>query len=134
VLVEGTLRQAVGPAGSPPTTSVVSIQGVPGGTAIPVAQTSAAAGPTTGTPSNATVTTGLQTTLAANAARRGASFWSESTSTVYLALFTPATTSSYTVQLSPANPYYELPQPVYTGIITHIGSAAQGNLRITEMT
>lgn len=36
---EGNIRQSVGPAGSPPTGSVISVQGVAGGTAFPTAPT-----------------------------------------------------------------------------------------------
>lgn len=72
------------------------------------------------------------TLLASNASRRGAMFFNESTAVLYLKLGATATTSDYTVQLGP-NEYYEVPVPVYTGRIDGIWSAANGNVRITEL-
>lgn len=69
--------------------------------------------------------------LAANSQRTRATVYNDGAATVYLSLGPTATTSSHTVQLSPNN-YYEVPQG-YNGIITHVGSSATGNLRITEI-
>jgi len=71
--------------------------------------------------------------LASNTSRLGATFYNDSTTTLYLKLGTTASTTSYTVQLPP-NGYYELPMPVYTGAIDGIWSAdASGAVRITEL-
>lgn len=74
------------------------------------------------------------TLLASNSARLGATFFNESTSTLYLKCGATASVSSYTVQIGP-NGYWELPQPAYTGVIDGIWSAdASGAVRITEFT
>ena len=72
--------------------------------------------------------------LASNASRKGAIFYNDSTAILYLAYGSgAATTSSYSVQV-PAQGYFELPpQPIYTGAIRGIWSAANGNVRITEL-
>lgn len=74
------------------------------------------------------------TLLAANTDRRGATVFNDSASAIlYLKLGATASTTSYTVQIPPNN-YYELPSPVYTGVIDGIWSAAVGNARVTELT
>lgn len=71
--------------------------------------------------------------LASTAGRKGASFFNDSTVTAYLKLGTTASTTSFTVRMSP-NSFYELPQPVYTGRIDAIwASNASGSMRITEL-
>ena len=73
------------------------------------------------------------TLLALNANRKGAYFYNDSTAILYIALAATAATTAYTVQL-PANGYYEMPEkPIYTGAITSISSAANGNVRVTEL-
>ncbi len=71
--------------------------------------------------------------LASNSSRKNATFFNESTTTLYLKLGATASFTSYTVQLSP-NSYYELPNgAVYTGAIDGIWSSANGSARITEL-
>lgn len=70
--------------------------------------------------------------LAANADRAGATFYNESTSVLYLAYGATASATAYTVAI-PASGYYELPAPAYTGAISGIWVAANGNARITEV-
>jgi hypothetical protein len=71
--------------------------------------------------------------LASNANRKGAYFFNDSTATLYLAFAGSASTSTYTVQIV-SNGFYEMPNPsVYTGAIFGIWSAANGNVRITEL-
>lgn len=74
----------------------------------------------------------VQTILAANDARVGATVYNESTAVLYLALFAGATLTAYTVQV-PANSYREIPFG-YTGIITGLWFAANGSARVTELT
>ena len=71
--------------------------------------------------------------LMSNSSRKGATFYNDSTATLYLKLGTTASTSSYTVQLTPQS-YYELPYPVYTGRIDGIWSSATGSALVTELT
>jgi hypothetical protein len=73
--------------------------------------------------------------LASNASRKNATFYNDSTAILYLKLNSGvASTTSYSVQIQPGG-YYELPNgSVYTGAITGIWSAANGAVRITELT
>ena len=90
--------------------------------------------PTTGTHSNVNDTASSTTILASNAARLGATFFNDSTTTLYLKCGATASTTSFTTQLAPGG-YYELPQPAYTGIVDGIWSAdASGAVRVTEFT
>lgn len=71
--------------------------------------------------------------LALNTSRKGAYFFNDGTSIMYLAFNATASTTSYTVQV-PANGFFEMPTfPVYTGQINAVWPAANGNARITEM-
>lgn len=71
--------------------------------------------------------------LASNSSRKMATFYNDSTATLYLKLGTTASTTSYTVQLV-AGAYYELPgNQVYTGAIDGIWASATGAVRITEI-
>ncbi len=72
--------------------------------------------------------------LASNTGRKGATFYNDSTAILYLSYGSgAASTSSYTVQI-PANGFFELPPaPIYTGAIRGIWSAANGNVRISEL-
>jgi hypothetical protein len=73
------------------------------------------------------------TILNSNTSRKNAIFYNDSTAILYLNLAgSVASTSIYSVQIQ-ANGYFELPPaPIYTGSITGIWSAANGNVRITE--
>lgn len=72
------------------------------------------------------------TLLSSNAARLGASIYNDSNKILYVKLGTTASTSSYTLQMSP-NSFYEIPYPVYTGRIDGIWASANGAARITEL-
>lgn len=89
-------------------------------------------GPTTGTTTSVAGSATTVTLLASNTSRKSATFYNDSTATLYLKLGATASTTSYTVQLTP-NSYYEL-SVGYTGIIDGIWSSATGNVRITELT
>jgi hypothetical protein len=71
--------------------------------------------------------------LASTAGRKAAYFHNDSTATAYVKFGTTASTTSYTVKMAPDS-FYEIPQPVYTGRIDAIWSAANGSMRITELT
>lgn len=87
----------------------------------------------TGTLTSVASATSSTQLLAANAARKGASFFNDSTATLYLALANSASLTAYTVQIPP-NGFFEIPAiPVYTGAVYGIWSAIAGNARITEM-
>lgn len=89
----------------------------------------------TGTPSNVAGSAASVTVLAANPNRKGAVVYNDSTAVLYLLLSAagPASLTNYTVQL-PAQSYFELPPPVYTGIVLGIWAAANGFARVTEFT
>lgn len=73
--------------------------------------------------------------LAANAGRKGAAFYNESSAVLLLALSASASSATaYTVQI-PGGAYYELPYEgaIYTGAINGIWASANGNVRITEL-
>lgn len=93
--------------------------------------------PSTGTLSNVSGAASSTTILAANASRKGATVFNDSTATLYLALANvTASTTSYSVQIS-ASGFYELPVSqggVYTGIIKGIWASATGAARVTELT
>lgn len=72
-----------------------------------------------------------QTLLASNASRRGASFYNESTENCLVKFGATASATSYTVRMTPLS-YYELPQPVYSGVIDGIWDATAGAMRVTE--
>lgn len=77
------------------------------------------------------------TLLASNANRRGVIIQNESTSVLYVKFGATATTSSYTVAIpataSGIGGYWEMPSPIYTGIIDGIWASANGNARVTEL-
>jgi hypothetical protein len=91
----------------------------------------------TATSSTVTSVAGSATTvslLASQTARAGASFYNESTAILYLKFGATASVTSYTVQVPPSG-FYEIPSTrPYTGAIDGIWSAANGNVRITELT
>lgn len=74
------------------------------------------------------------TLQAANANRLGWSCFNDSTSDLYVKFGATASTTSFTVRVA-ANGYYEMPKPIYIGIIDGIWSAdAAGAARLTELT
>lgn len=96
---------------------------------LPVAQQTAASSAITSVVGSITSVT----VLAANTSRKGAYFFNESTSILYLAFASTASTTAYTVQVA-SNGYFEMPyKPLYTGLITGIWATASGNVRITEL-
>lgn len=71
--------------------------------------------------------------LASTAGRKGASFYNESTQSCYLKLGTTASLTSYTILMLPGGFFILNNDPVYTGAIDAIWSAANGALQITEL-
>jgi hypothetical protein len=78
--------------------------------------------------------TTLQTILAANTARYGATVYNDDANSLYLLLGAGTVTSSvYTVQI-PGGGYYEVPYG-FTGILTGLWAAdGAGSARVTEFT
>ncbi|OUL34104.1 hypothetical protein [Nostoc sp. 106C] len=86
----------------------------------------------TSTPTTVASSTTSGTILAANSSRRGATIWNDSTATLYLEFGATATTAAFTAKLS-AGGYFEVPFR-YTGVISGIWSAANGNALVRELT
>ena len=78
-------------------------------------------------------TIGLVTILTNNVLRRGASIYNFSTQPFYFKLGASADTTSYTLMMVSSG-YYELPKPVYTGIISGLWGSANGYALISELT
>ena len=78
-------------------------------------------------------TAGQVLLLASNANRRAASIYNQSTNPLYMRLGSSVSATTYTLMIVSSG-YYEIQNPVYTGIITGIWSAANGQAVITEGT
>lgn len=73
-------------------------------------------------------------TLAASQTRRVAlSIYNASVNPLFMKLGASASTASYTLMMVGSG-YYELPRPIYNGIVTGIWQTANGNAYITETT
>lgn len=71
--------------------------------------------------------------LAANANRKGASIYNNSSANLYLAFGATAATTAFSVKVPPNN-LYEFPNPpVWTGAVSGIWDAANGNAQVTEV-
>jgi len=76
----------------------------------------------------------VTTLLVANAARLGAMIFNDAGTRLFVKLGAGATTANFTVRLDGFS-YFELPFPVYTGIITAIRAAGPaGSAQVTELT
>lgn len=73
------------------------------------------------------------TLQASNASRIGLLIFNDSTQAVLVKFGATASATSYTVKIA-AGGYYEMPQPIYTGIVDGIWASANGSARMTELT
>lgn len=89
--------------------------------------------PSTSTLSNVSGSATSVTLLSSTAGRLGCVIVNDSTASCYVKFGTTASTTSYSRLLLP-NDSWVLEQPVYTGRIDAIWSAANGAARITELT
>lgn len=81
---------------------------------------------------NVTSSASNVTLLSSSATRLGATFYNDSTASLYLKFGATASSTSFTVLIPPSG-YYELPgSHVYSGIIDGIWSAANGSCRVTS--
>lgn len=96
---------------------------------------SAGGAASTGTLTTVNDTASSTTILAANASRRGATIWNDSTATLYLLLASgTASATNASLSLLPGETFL-LENGEYTGIIVGIWSAdASGAARVTEFT
>ena len=89
--------------------------------------------PATATLANVAASATNVTLRASNTGRMGLTIFNDSTASLYIKFGATASATSFTVFVGPGA-YYELPNPVYTGIVDGIWTAAAGNARVTEMT
>jgi len=91
---------------------------------------------TTNTTATVASSATVVTLIASNANRLGATIYNDSTAILYVKLGATASTSDFTVALSPLTSsiggYFEVPF-AYTGIITGIWASATGNARVGEI-
>ena len=71
------------------------------------------------------------TCLAANSSRNMAMLFNHSTQLAYVKYGSSASSSDYTVAV-PASGYFEMPRPIYRGIVTCIWASANGSMKTTE--
>jgi hypothetical protein len=127
----GTFNVAgTGTAGTP-NAGVVTIQGIAGGTAIPVSGNLTVDKSTTATLTSVAANQSSVSLLASNANRLAATLYNDSTSQVYIAFAATATTTAFTIKLMP-NTFWEVTSD-WTGAISGIWNNANGSMRITEM-
>ena len=86
----------------------------------------------TSTPTTVASSTSSQTIAAANSNRKGLTIWNDSTATLYIDFDSACSTSDFAVKIA-AGGYYEMPFD-YTGVISGIWSAANGNAFVRELT
>lgn len=72
------------------------------------------------------------TLLAANVFRKGLLIYNDSTAFQFIKLGITATTTDFTVRLTP-HMFYEI-QPIYTGQVDVISSSTDGAIQVTELT
>jgi hypothetical protein len=94
--------------------------------------TVAAAGSATGTSTSQASSITNITLLSANASRKGATVYNDSTKSLFLKLGATASSTSFTSKLA-AGAYFEVPFN-YTGIIDGLWDVANGSARMTELT
>ena len=82
--------------------------------------------------SNVTSSASAVTINGSNSLRKGWACFNDSTSVLYLKFGSGALSTSFTVKI-PADTYYEMPTPIYTGIIEGIWASANGAARVTEL-
>lgn len=97
------------------------------------AQVTQAAPATAGTLSNVASSATSVQLLAANPDRKGVAIFNDSTQVLKIKYGTAASATSFTYEI-PAAGTWNMPFPIYTGIIHGIWAAANGNARITELT
>lgn len=87
---------------------------------------------TTATLSNVSGSASNVTLVAANTSRKGLIIFNDSTAILYIKLGATATTSSFSIRLTPYGTY-EMNGAIYQGIIDGIWASANGSARITEL-
>jgi hypothetical protein len=118
-------------AGSGASSGLVTIQGNASGTPVPVSGVFTTDKSSTSALTSVPAAVTSTSLLASNTGRITAMVWNDSTAMLYLALSATASTTAYTIKLYPGA-YWELPI-TYTGAISGVWNAANGNARVTEL-
>lgn len=95
--------------------------------------TTTVAQPATSTVTSVALSVVVATILASNANRLGAILWNNGAQQAYVKLGAAATTASFTARLANQSEW-EIPFPVYTGIITGITAVGTATMLATELT
>jgi hypothetical protein len=110
-------------------TTNTNVAGVTAYNALKVRETSCS----TATMTTVAASTSSVTLLAANTARLTATIFNNSNATLYVSLAATSSATNFTTLLTPSA-YYELPVPIYTGVVSGIWSKANGSAYMTEET
>lgn len=86
----------------------------------------------TATPSTVAASVTSAILIAANSNRKGVTIWNNSTATLYIDFDSAASTSDFAVKIAGGG-YYEMPFD-YTGVISGIWDATNGNALVRELT
>lgn len=97
----------------------------------PATSTAVEVASSTSTPTTVASSATSVTLLSSNSNRKGATFWNESTANLFIEFGATATLIAFTAKLSPGG-YYEVPFH-YTGVISGIWAAANGNALVREL-
>jgi hypothetical protein len=73
-----------------------------------------------------------QTLAVANSLRKGLTFYNHSTADQYIKFGTTATTTDFTVIMTPRS-FYEVLTPVFVGQIDFLSSSTNGAVQVTEL-
>jgi hypothetical protein len=115
------------------TTNGMTVVTQPGGLAFSPSVSAITPPAATGTLSSVSGATASTTLLSANANRKGALFFNDSTASLFLGFTAGAVSQvSYTVKIGPGA-LFEIPVPLYTGQVNGIWDNATGAVRVTEL-
>lgn len=87
--------------------------------------------PQSATVASVACSTTVATLLAASNGRKMATIYNNAATDLYVKFGATATSSDFTVKLA-AGDYYEVPVPMYAGIITGILASSTGNALVTS--
>lgn len=90
-----------------------------------------AVAPQSATVASVACSTTVATLLAASASRRMATIYNNAAVDLYVKFGSTATSTDFTVKLA-AGDYYEVPVPMYGGIVTGILASSTGNALVTS--
>lgn len=137
-----TQVEGVDAAGGTTSSNPIQLAGLSGTTVVALVATSAGAlsviptlaKTTTAALSNVNYSGSNQTVVASNASRIGLMLFNDTDGSLFLKYGSGSSSSSFTVKVA-AGGYWEMPQPIFTGILTGTGTGGStGATRVTELT